>query len=565
MSTAALLVEIAEDLFDFGCMSTGRHHPGDPEPIVHVFARPKGNPQQVRRLEDIRPDIAAVFEAQHGRPPSARQLGDAMTVLEGKARQAEPTAASSGLLGMLAGPGSKATQLVKIARERYRFGVTTSGDPFAVPLDGPNIARPLRGGRRSLRAELARVFYEEAKTAPSAQALADALNVLQGEAQATEPAETALRAGQSATGDLVLDLGREDGQVAVTGPRGWHVTAVSPVLFWRTNATLPLPVPARGGSLDSLRALLNLADEDWPLALAWAVASLFPEVPHPVLLLRGEHGTAKSSAARLLSSLTDPCASQLRTAPRNIEDWCVGLAAGWITCLDNTSSLAPWLQDAICRAVTGDGLLRRELHTNNSVAVLAYRRVIAVTAIDPGPLAADLADRLLVMEPGRITDAARMPEADLAAAWRLAHPQALGALLDLAAEVLRVLPSVRRTGLPRMADFARVVLATDKVLGTDGFGRYAEMAAATSEHVADSDPVILAIRQRITGPWRGSAADCLKLLTPERPPRGWPDSPQAAGARLSRAAPVLRALGWQIDCDRTARKRTWTIVPSPEN
>jgi hypothetical protein len=561
-STAALLVEIALDLFDFGRVKSGYHRPGDPEPIVHVFARPKNNPKQVRRLEDIRPDIAAVFEAQYGKPPSARALGDAMTVLEGKARQAGPAEDGGELAAQLGRTGPKATQLVTMARECYRSGVTANGDVFGVPSAGPNIARPLRGGRRSLRAELAARFYRQTGTTPSAQALADALAVLQGEAQGTEPVETALRAGQDpATGDLVLDLGREEGQVVVIGPDGWRVTTSSPVMFWRTAATLPLPVPSRGGSLDALRGLLNLPAGDWPLAVAWAVAALFPAMPHPVLLLRGEHGTAKSWTARMLTSLADPSASQLRTAPRNVEDWCVGLAASWIACLDNTSSLAPWLQDALCRAVTGDGLLRRALHTDSDVSVLAFRRVIALTAIDPGPLSGDLADRALVMEPQRITDASRVPEADLAAAWREVHPGVLGALLDVAAAVLAVLPSVRRSGLPRMADFARVTLAVDKVMGTDGFGRFCEQAERVSEHVADSDPVIIAIREHITAPWQGSAAECLAMLTPARPPQGWPGTPQALGARLSRAAPVLRSLGWSVDSDRTARQRVWCIAP----
>jgi hypothetical protein len=158
-----------------------------------------------------------------------------------------------------------------------------------------------------------------------------------------------------------------------------------------------------------------------------------------------------------------------------------------------------------------------------------------------------------------------MAEEDLAAAWRSAHPAALGALLDTASQVLRLLPSIRRNGLPRMADFARVVLAVDKVLGTDGYGRYTRQAARTSENVADSDSVCIAIRRRITAPWDGSAADLLDELTGDKPPKDWPSTPQGMGGRLSRAAPVLRSLGWEVEYDRDARKRTWTLVPPCES
>lgn len=232
----------------------------------------------------------------------------------------------------------------------------------------------------------------------------------------------------------------------VVGPLGWELVTSSPVLFYRTNATLSLPVPAEDGDLGQLKALLNLAKtdanddggdsgDDWSLLLSWLVAALFPEMPHPVLLLKGEHGTAKSWTARLLSSLLDPCASQLRTAPRNVEDWAVACAGSWVTCLDNVSDLQPWLQDAIYRAVTGHGLLRRMLYTNSDVDVLAFRRVIGITAIDPGNLHSDLADRLLSIELERIGEADRASDEDLTARWHQHRAAVLGGLLDLTARL----------------------------------------------------------------------------------------------------------------------------------
>ncbi|HET6755940.1 MAG TPA: hypothetical protein VFH23_18525 [Jiangellaceae bacterium] len=319
---ATKLVEIAEELFTFGCVISGRtNQPGDPEPIMHTFASPKNNPDLKRPLADIRADLAEVYQAEYGAVPNATALGDAMTVLEGKTRKVAPVEADEMTLSaLLGGVSSTATQLVELARERFNLGVTLTGEPYAVPVDGPNVARVLRGGRRSLRAELARMFYGKTKTAANAQALADALLVLEGEAQGIDPTEVALRVGHSPIdGRLVLDLGGDDGRAVVIGAYGWEIVDVSPVLFWRTNATLPLPTPDDLGSLVDLSALLNVSDDDWPLIVAWLVAALIPEMPHPVLMLRGEHGTAKSSAARLMTSLIDRCASQLRTAPRNVE------------------------------------------------------------------------------------------------------------------------------------------------------------------------------------------------------------------------------------------------------
>lgn len=68
------------------------------------------------------------------------------------------------------------------------------------------------------------------------------------------------------------------------------------------------------------------------------------------------------------------------------------------------------------------------------------------------------------MELHRITE--RRYDADLAEAWEDAHPRILGALLDLAAQVLKVLPHVVLPDPPRIADFARILAAVDQITGT---------------------------------------------------------------------------------------------------
>jgi hypothetical protein len=571
-SAATRLVDIADELFTFGCVHEQRGgHGVDPrtDPVaVHSFAMPKANPTMKRPLADIREDLAAVYLATYGEAPNAHALGDAMTVLEGKARRAGPTEDPDGSLLaqlLLGGKNSIATELVKLAEELFTLGITDTGEAYAVPKNGPNVARTLRGGRRSLRSELAKIYFDKHKAAANAQALADALLVLEGKAQSEDPTEVALRVGRHPIdGRLVLDLGTDDGRAVLIGAYGWEIVNRSPVLFWRTNATLPLPTPDEFGNLDDLRGLLNIGDQDWPLVVAWLVAALIADMPHPVLLLRGEHGTAKSTVARLLTSLIDRCASQLRTAPRNVEDWAVACAGSWATCLDNVSDIQPWLQDAICRAVTGDGLLRRALYTNSDVSVLAFRRVIALTSIDAGRLHGDLADRLLTIELDRITDHARTSEADMQAKWSALHPRVLGGLLHVAVNVLRALGPIRHHDLPRMADYARVLLAVDAVKGTSAFATYCEQAGRTAEQVAESDSVAIAITVRIAEPWTGTATQLLEKLSSHDKPSDWPATPQAMGGRLTRLAPTLRALGWTVEqLQRLPKKgtRQWRIVP----
>jgi len=176
-----------------------------------------------------------------------------------------------------------------------------------------------------------------------------------------------------------------------------------------------------------------------------------------------------------------------------------------------------------------------------------FRRVMALTSVDPGALNGDLADRLLTVELERITETARASEEELRTRWDKAHAEVLGGLLHVTVDVLKALPTIQSTGLPRMADFARVLLAVDKVLGTDGYGTYTDQAGSTAQAVAEGDVVVLAIMDKIDLSFEGTATELLELLTDEHPPKGWPTTPQGMGGQLTRAAPTLRALGWTVE------------------
>lgn len=122
---------------------------------------------------------------------------------------------------MTAGTPSQATDLVALAEDRYEVGCSDSGEPFAVPIEGPYVARPLRGGQQSLRAELAYAFIAEHDKAPSSSALADALLVLEGKAQQVRRTPLGLRVVSHAEGSLV-DLGDATGRVVKVDSTGWQ-------------------------------------------------------------------------------------------------------------------------------------------------------------------------------------------------------------------------------------------------------------------------------------------------------------------------------------------------------
>jgi hypothetical protein len=115
---------------------------------------------------------------------------------------------------------------------------------------------------------------------------------------------------------------------------GWSVVSQPPVRFIRNRGMKALPTPIHGG-LDTLFNYLNVPEKEHCLVLAWLVAAMWPTGPYPVLILQGEQGTCKSTAARVLRSLVDPSQAPLRSAPRQERDLMIAANNGWFIALDN--------------------------------------------------------------------------------------------------------------------------------------------------------------------------------------------------------------------------------------
>jgi hypothetical protein len=498
-------------------------------------------------------------------PDTERDLFDAW------ARAASPEEEPGEQAGEKAEKKSAATVLLDIAESIYGFGVSDGGEAYGVPRDGAKVVLLLRGGKASLRAQLAREYRRRTGKVAPQQALADALLTIEGIAQEQDGEATLYQRVARHGGALWLDVGDLTGRAIRITAAGWSIQDRAPVLFKRTALNSPLPVPVPGADLDELWSWLNVTPEDRPLVAAWLVSALHDAMPHPILGLFGEQGTGKTTAAKVLVMTLDPGPVPARKPPKDADSWVTAAQGSWVVGLDNLSDMPGWLSDSLCRAVTGDGDVRRKLYTDGELAVFAYRRALVVTGIDLGALNGDLADRLLSINLEIIPDRDRLEEDELWPAWAKAHPRILGAVLDLAAGVAGVLPSVRLGSKPRMADYARVLAAVDRVLGTEGLARYVAKQRTLATDSLTGDPFITAIAETVVDTFTGTAAELLTLVTPTdekwRAPKGWPGTARAVTQRLRRQAPPMRKAGWVATGDDGAnhdKTIRWTITPPRE-
>lgn len=457
----------------------------------------------------------------------------------------------------MSGPSQATTILDLVNVCDVEFFHTVDGDGYAdVPVRNHTEIYPIRS--KGFRRWLARLFYRNEQKAPNAQAMQDALGVMDAGAQHDGPEHQVYIRIAEANGRVYLDLADSEWKCIEIGPDGWKLLTKSPVRFRRRAGMLPLPVPQTGGSIDALRDFLNVGDDDWPLMIACLTAYLRATGPYPVLNLVGEQGTAKSTAARVLRRLVDPNKADVRAEPREVRDLVIAANNGWIINLDNVSHLPAWLSDALCRMSTGGGFATRELYENDEEVIFDAQRPVILNGIADVATRSDLLDRSVIVTLPQIPEERRRAEADFWADFNRARPHILGALLDAVSIAIGSLSSVRLAKLPRMADFAKWVVAAEPGLGWEAgafIKAYAGNRETANEIVLESWLATQHIRQLVSvDGWTGTATDLLKGLNAAadevtRRLDGWPKNARRLSGDLRRLAPNFRAAGIMVRLD----------------
>jgi hypothetical protein len=468
---------------------------------------------------------------------------------------------------------SQATRLIEYAGKALKLFHAPEGEAFATTRERPRRTWALR--TRAAKQYLSRLFYLQEQTAPGSDAIQTALTTLEGIAIHDGPETPVFTRLAEWHGKIYLDLGDDSWRAVQISPGGWKVVAEPPVKFRRSRGLLALPEPAAGGSLADLRRFINVQERDWPLVVAWLLQALRPSGPYPVLCLNGEQGTAKSTTARVLRALVDPNTAPLRSEPRDPRDLIIAATNGWLVALDNLSHLRPRLSDCLCRLATGGGFGTRQLYTDADEMLFEAKRPVILNGIEELATSGDLLERSLIITLPVIPEDQRRTEARLWSQFGKVKARILGALLDAIAAGLRNRPKVRLKRLPRMADFAKWIVACEPALGwePDTFlDAYQANVHSANALVLESSPVTRYLIEvvRDVGEWKGTATELLAALernasTQDMDLESWPKTARGLAGVLRRLAPNLRRDGLDISfSDHPLRGRGRAIRIRPQ-
>jgi len=403
-------------------------------------------------------------------------------------------------------------------------------------------------------------YYKKSGAVTSESSLKQAAFTLSGVAK-NEGKKTRvnLRTAQSDT-DIFVFLADDDWTVVRVSPDGYAKENKPAVKFFKPASMMPLPFPEKGGDINELWRFVNVKGDDRILVLAWMLEAYRPETPFPVLALNGQQGTGKSSSHRRIRQLIDPNASDLRAAPKDIQDIYVSAGTNWVASFENISRLTSQQQDTLCTLATGGGFASRTLYTNDDETIIKVKRPSIINSIPVVVTAQDLTDRVINIELQPID---YIEESKIDAEFKEVRQRLFGALLNLLVKTLAKLPEVKLINPPRLADFAKLGEAMMLALGHNS-GEFTKLLKENRrksvEHALESSPVAVAVMEMaeqynhgdvvFTGTMKRLKDDLEKY---HKESEGWPKSPRGLGDVLRRQQPALAMMGINIKIGRIER------------
>jgi hypothetical protein len=463
--------------------------------------------------------------------------------------------------GSVATRESIATALVNIAQRKALF-FHDGDDAFsAITIDSHTEIHALNS--RAFKHWLSHQYFALNTSAPNTEALSTAITTLAGFARFKGEEKKTYNRVAEANGKYYLDLCDPCWRVIEIDSGGWCIieAAQCPVFFRRAHGMEALPEPRRGGCVNCLRDSVNLpSDDDFRLVLSILVTAIRPHGPYPLLVLTGEHGTAKSTTQLRCRSLIDPNQAPLRSQPKEPRDLAITAKNSYVISLNNISKISPWLSDGLCCLSTGSGFATRALFTDEEEKIFAATRPVVVNSIDDVITRGDLLDRAVVIAAPPIANV--RDEEQLDGEFRERQPRILGALLDAVSSAIRRYPRVKLEKLPRMADFAKWAAAAAPALGWSE-ERFLQAYAGNrrhSERALLEEPLAEAVSKLVL-PFESTATVLLEELNKLAPDETrkkrelWPQSAKSLGSRLRRLAPALRRAGI---CDVRFERETAT-------
>lgn len=433
---------------------------------------------------------------------------------------------------------------------------------------------------RQFKRWLCTKYWESEEKAPHTNAISSALTILEGKACFDGRKIKLENRVAMFEGAIWYDLSNEDWQAVKISHNGWEIVNDPPILFRRYAHQQPQVLPIKQkGDLKALLPFVNLVkSEQGHLLLVYLASCFIPEIPHPIPILYGPQGAAKTTLARMLRALIDPSTVGVLSMPTVGNDLIQQISHHWFAFFDNVTFMPDWASDALCRAVTGEGFSKRELYSDDEDIIYNFMRCIGLNGINLAAKKPDLLDRGILFKLDRIANNRRKSERDIWKDFEYVRPAILGGIFDVISAAMGLYEDVHLDEMPRMADFTLWGCAIAEVLnGTrEDFLKtyYANIGDQHEEAIHENLVATLIITfMEDKDEWEGSPSDFYKalfdLVEEEKlnfKGSGWPKSVSLLSRRINEVKTNLAEKNILVESEKVGNgKRIIRIENTAKN
>ena len=298
-------------------------------------------------------------------------------------------------------------------------------------------------------------------------------------------------------------------------------------------------------------------EEDFVLFVSWLLGCMNTDAGYPARFLVGEQGSAKSTTCRLIKDLLDASGVLLRNMPKTEKELMIAACNDFILCFDNCSKISDMQSDNLCKLATGTAFTTRRLYSTAAEVQLVSKNPCVINGISCLPTRQDLLDRSIIVALDFIAPEKRKTDKELMASWEYDRPFIFGALCQAVSTALKNYDSVSERDLPRMADFAKWVIAAEENLPWEK-GQFMKtmrnLRSKIVEEALEADPVAMAVLKLMENraTWSGSATVLLDDLEAciDQDRKKYPGFPKIANhlsRELERISAFLREKGIQVE------------------
>lgn len=198
---------------------------------------------------------------------------------------------------------------------------------------------------------------------------------------------------------ILYDLQTNDYKSVKITDEGYEIIDTPAGVFQRADLDLPQVEPIFDENYDYwgvMEELFNFRNaKELELFTLWLISTYIPDIAHPLLLISGPHGSAKSTACSMIQSLVSPQKLERSTLPRKVSDLVIRLANRCICVFDNCSKLNLDLSDALCSCCTGGSYEKRKLYTDSQLITIPLKSSVVLNSCEALIERPDLLSRTL--------------------------------------------------------------------------------------------------------------------------------------------------------------------------